>query len=145
MLAIIGSAPGGCKTEAALQAEFGDLDLIRLHEKRISPYRYDGVYPEDDDFLPLIQKILDHDILVLASPVYWYAVSGPMKMFLDRFSDLISGHKDLGRKLKGMEVRFFATGSDANPPVGLDVPISLTAVYFDMVYQGMTYMCTREC
>lgn len=142
-LAVIGYADGGSKTEAALQAEFGDLELIRLQELRISPYRYDGAYPDDDDFLPLVERILQADVLILASPVYWYSVSSAMKTFLDRFSDLISSHKEMGQKLYGKSVRLFSTGSDAESPVGFDVPINLTAIYFGMDYLGLTYRCTE--
>lgn len=141
-LVVIGYAEGGAKTEAALQADFGDVELVRLQEQRISSYRYDGVYQQDDDFLSLAERILESDILVLASPVYWYSVSGVMKTFLDRFSDLISTHKEMGQRLYGKSVQLFSTGSDDEPPVGFDVPVNLTAIYFGMDYQGMIYKCT---
>lgn len=141
-LALLGSAEGGSKTEAALRAEFDHLELVRLQDRRISPYRYDGDYPQGDEFFHLVGTILEADTLILASPVYWYAISGAMKTFLDRFSDLISAHKEMGRRLYGKNIRFFSTGSDAEPPIGLDVPVNLTAIYFGMDYQGMIYKCT---
>lgn len=39
----------------------------------------------NDDWQELSQKILDADILVFASPVYFHHVTAPMKKILDRF------------------------------------------------------------
>jgi multimeric flavodoxin WrbA len=33
--------------------------------------------------------VLAHDQIILATPIYWYAVSAAMKNFLDRLSDLL--------------------------------------------------------
>jgi multimeric flavodoxin WrbA len=38
-----------------------------------------------DDWLDLSQKILDSDILVFASPIYFHHLPGPVKGVLDRF------------------------------------------------------------
>ena len=38
-----------------------------------------------DDWLDLSQKILDSDILVIASPIYFHHLPGPLKVVLDRF------------------------------------------------------------
>jgi multimeric flavodoxin WrbA len=40
----------------------------------------------DDDFPALLEKFLDADIAVLATPVYWFGYSAQLKSFIDRFS-----------------------------------------------------------
>jgi len=38
-----------------------------------------------DDMNSLYKKIIDSDVLVFGTPVYWYGPTGIMKMFIDRF------------------------------------------------------------
>lgn len=35
--------------------------------------------------------MIEADLVVFATPVYWYAMKGPMKDFLDRFSKFVIG------------------------------------------------------
>lgn len=64
------------------------IEVIDLSEAEISPYDYNH-RNRGDAFEPLIERMLHHDQVIFASPVYWYAVSAPMKVFLDRISDLL--------------------------------------------------------
>lgn len=43
-----------------------------------------------DDLSPILEKIKDADILILASPVYWGEVSAQMKAFIDRTYSLLT-------------------------------------------------------
>ena len=76
------------------------FELIDLKTKYIHQYDYEHKH-ESDDFLPLMRTIVEYDIILFATPVYWYAMSGTMKIFFDRFSDLLHYRKDLGRQLRG--------------------------------------------
>src|SRR5690606_7561493 len=40
----------------------------------------------DDDYDALLERVLAAEALLLAAPVYWYAVPGVLKDFLDRWS-----------------------------------------------------------
>lgn len=40
----------------------------------------------DDDFPELLERFLDADVAVLATPLYWFGVSAQMKCFIDRLS-----------------------------------------------------------
>ena len=78
------------------------IEVLDLGSLRISPFDYDH-RNRDDDFEPLMRRVLEHEQVVFASPVYWYAVSAPMKVFLDRLSDYLD-LPDLipeGRRLRG--------------------------------------------
>lgn len=145
-LVILGSADGGCQTEKWIlsHSEFSDSDFFKLNQLVVHPYQYEKDYPANDQFLNLVEKMLNAETIILGSPVYWYTLSTHTKIFLDRFSDLISTHKELGQRLYGKRVSLMATGSDREPPVGFDVPINLTSIYFGMDYLGMKYKCTGE-
>ncbi|MBX2988314.1 MAG: NAD(P)H-dependent oxidoreductase [Bdellovibrionaceae bacterium] len=115
-----------------------EIEIIEIKDSDLKPYSY--LDTPQDKFVTLIQKSLDADLLVLATPVYWYAMSGPMKDFIDRFSDLLSGdQKELGEALYGKRIQVLSTGSDSNLPFGFEVPFSATAIYFGMDYMGIVY------
>jgi multimeric flavodoxin WrbA len=96
----------------------GDLDIevVDLSEKSISPFDYEH-RNRDDDFEPLIAHVLGFDQLIFASPVYWYAVAAPMKVFIDRLSDLLDVPDllDQGRRLRGKTGHFVCTSISEEP------------------------------
>lgn len=145
-LILLGSAEGGHRTEEWVlsQAQYQNCEIVRLHDQDISPYSYKGVYSSTDSFLNVVDKVLQADSVVFASPVYWYSLSGHIKLFLDRLTDLISTHQDLGKKLYGKSMELIATGSNDKAPIGFDIPINLTALYFGMDYLGMKYRCVKD-
>jgi multimeric flavodoxin WrbA len=79
-----------------------DIDVVDLAEKNISPYDYEH-RNIDDDFLPLMRRLLTYQKIIFVTPVYWYAASAQMKVFIDRTSDFldIEELKDIGRALRG--------------------------------------------
>jgi multimeric flavodoxin WrbA len=78
------------------------IEVVDLGALRMSAYDYEH-RNRDDDFEPLIARVLGFDQFIFASPVYWYSVSAPMKVFLDRLSDLLDIEELLpqGRRLRG--------------------------------------------
>ena len=54
-----------------------------------------------DDFESLMDHVLTFEQIIFASSVYWYSVAPPMKIFLDRISDLLDLHDlmEQGRRL----------------------------------------------
>ena len=66
-----------------------NFPIIDLKSKLIKPFDYE-FENSDDDFLPLIKNIVSHyQIIIFATPVYWYTMSGTMKIFFDRLSDCL--------------------------------------------------------
>lgn len=145
VLVILGSARSESNTFKAIEKHlpFSQYTLIDLLKYEVLPYSYDGYGPEDD-FLKIVQIMIESDVIVFATPVYWYAMSGSMKKFFDRFSDLITGQKLFGRALAGKETWLFASGSDEVLPVGFEVPFKRTSEYFDMNYKQALYLCVKE-
>jgi hypothetical protein len=68
-----------------------------------------------------------------------------MKTFLDRFSDLLGPHKELGRQLRGKRLFLLATGNtEESMPISMDETIRLTAQYLGMEYVGSHYIRVVE-
>ena len=68
-----------------------EVEKIRVAEKKIAPCR--GCYfcrnsggrcALNDDMADILQKIIDCDVLVLSSPVYFYSVCAQLKAVIDR-------------------------------------------------------------
>ncbi len=78
------------------------IEVVDLAALRMAPYDYDH-RNRDDDFEPLMRRVLAHDRIVFASPIYWYSVAPAMKIFLDRISDFLDLPELLpeGRRLRG--------------------------------------------
>ncbi|MFT6992079.1 MAG: multimeric flavodoxin WrbA, partial [Paraglaciecola sp.] len=83
-------------------ADKSEMLVIDLDQFNISPFDYEHKN-KDDDFLPLMEKVLNHQHIIFSSPVYWYSVTPAMKAFLDRISDLLIFPEllDMGRQLRG--------------------------------------------
>ena len=67
------------------------VEKIRVAEKKIGYCSacyycrdYGGVCAKKDDMAELLQKIIDADVLVLASPVYFYSIDAQLKTVIDR-------------------------------------------------------------
>lgn len=64
---------------------------IRVVEKKIAPctgcyhcQKSKGVCAIKDDMADVLQQIIDADVIVLASPVYFYSISSQLKALIDR-------------------------------------------------------------
>ena len=64
--------------------EYSNWDIIDLNDYEISYYDYEH-NNSDDDFLPLMKKLIEnYDTMIFATPVYWYSMSGIMKVFFGK-------------------------------------------------------------
>jgi NAD(P)H-dependent FMN reductase len=118
--------------------EDGAVDFVDLAGLSIGYYDYDA-RNATDDFLPLIRRIVQAPLWVLATPLYWYTMSAQAKTFIDRLSDLLEGHKDLGRSLRGLSMAVICSGTDPAPPASFDEPFRLTCAYLGVHYLGSHY------
>ncbi len=60
-----------------------NLEILPIDDKR---HDKEGFQPRHDEYEIMIKQVLEHDILVFATPIYWYGMSGVMKDFVDRWS-----------------------------------------------------------
>lgn len=112
-----------------------DCDLIDLNDWQFSYYDYEHKN-KDDDFIKIIDQLLEYDILVFASPVYWYSMSAVMKTFFDRISDLLKIRKEKGRQLRGKTMLVISCNGDAEDFPSFATPFQLSADYLGMQYAG---------
>lgn len=111
-------------------------DLINLNEYEFSYYDYDHEN-KDDDYLSLMRKVIDaYDTLIFATPVYWYSMSGIMKVFFDRITDLLTIEKNLGRKLRGKRMAVLSCSMGSNLGDQFWLPFIESADYLGMEYLG---------
>lgn len=115
-----------------------------LNELVIMPYDYD-YENSDDDFLGFMKHVIkDYEHIILASPVYWYSVSGTMKNFIDRFSDLLHFKKDMGRELRGKSLSLISVSQSDDCPEEFAKPIERTAEYLGMTWKGHLHFPVEE-
>jgi multimeric flavodoxin WrbA len=121
------------------------IEVIDLAALNIAAYDYDHRH-RSDDFEPLMERVLTYEQIVFASPVYWYAVSSTMKIFLDRITDLLDIDEllDKGRHLRGKRAFVICTSiEDTTPPTFIEA-FEQTFAYLGMSYGGSLHAnCTE--
>ena len=136
-IAVFGSARRHGNTGQLMDRVARDLniDVIDLASHTITAYDYEH-RNRSDDFEALIARLLEFDQIIFASPVYWYAVSSTMKVFLDRVSDFLELPDLLenGRRLRGK--RGFIVSTSISEEVA---PAFLSAFRDTFTYLGMGF------
>ena len=122
-----------------------NIEVVDLASRRMSPYDYDHAN-RDDDFEPLIEHVLAHDQIIFASPIYWYAVSPAMKVFLDRISDLLELPDLLpeGRRLRGKKAYVVCTSVCEEPAAEFMGAFRETFSYLGMHFGGALHVNCRD-
>lgn len=119
-------------------------DLINLNDYNFSYYDYEH-QNRNDDYVPLMEQIIKkYDTLIFATPVYWYSMSGIMKVFFDRITDLLTIKKELGRKLRGKKMAVISCSIGENLGDSFWLPFSETAKYLGMKYVGNSHTIAGE-
>ncbi len=113
-----------------------NFEKIDLNDFEISYYDYEHKN-SNDDYLILMQKLVDkYDTFLFATPVYWYSMSGIMKIFFDRFTDLFDDEKDLGRRLRRKNMAVITCSNGNNLEDKFWYPFIETGSYLGMQYIG---------
>jgi hypothetical protein len=141
-LVLLGSSRGDGETMRAVNIAFeGRADCLNLQDYNIGLYDYENAN-RGDDFLKVIDIVLQRETIVFATPVYWFAMSALLKTFIDRLTDLISIEKKRGRALAGKSAWLISTGTEEGLPDGFEVPFARTCEYFAVAYRGSAYLYT---
>ncbi len=125
---------------ARVQFEVVEIDMLN-----ITPYNYQNKYPSDD-FYALVDKILMADILIFASPVYWHAVTAPMKALIDRITELtdVNELKAKARALANKKAYLVATSANEQLCPIYEGFFSRVFNYFDIEYGGFIHVNCRD-
>jgi multimeric flavodoxin WrbA len=117
------------------------IEVVDLAKLRLSPYDYDH-RNRDDDFEPLMERVLSREQVLFATPIYWYAVSPAMKVFLDRISDFLELPDLLpkGRKLRGKNALIVCTSICEEPSPAFISAFRETFDYLGMKFGGVAHI-----
>ena len=124
---------------------FNKVDLYNYEIKPIARSFIESTESKipDDGMKELIPMILTSKVVVLATPVYWFTVSGIMKNFMDRWYDFSDNKGKLNLEGKGIAV----VTAHANPSASMSYPIFKMieegAKFCNMVYIGGTDTITN--
>ena len=141
-IAILGSARKSKSNTATILKRLvagTQCDIVDLKVCSIAPYNYAHVYPDTDEFAAVVHQIVYAPVTIIATPVYWYSYSTPVKIFIDRFSDLLGPHKELGRQLKGRHFALVTSSADPLPDKTLVEAYSRFCEYFEINYLGCAH------
>lgn len=142
-LVISGSAHADGATLEAVRAVFAnrEVPVVDLAQCRLSPYDYQH-RNRDDDFAGILDRLFQADPLIFATPVYWFSMSAWMKIFFDRFSDLLDLYRERLPELSGKRCYLVVAGTQQQLPEGFGAPFRLTCEYLGMTWGGAFYYCS---
>ena len=123
VLAIVSSPRKGGNSELLVDEfvkgakEAGNtVEKVCLREKKITPclaceacLRNGGTCVQKDDMAEVLAKLIDADVIVLSTPVYYYSVCAQLKAMIDRSLPIGAD----GGKMKNKEFYFITTAADA--------------------------------
>ncbi len=97
---------------------FEQLSLRNLNLPAFIDHRRDNDWSFAAPTLPILEKMLEADIIILASPVYWFSVSHLMKNYLDYWTFFMRANKTpdrfflAGKKVFTLMVAAHAEGTE---------------------------------
>ncbi len=129
----------------------GEAEIIHLVDYNIKPCigcvsddQYACRFPcviRDDDFNDLGEKILGSDGLVIATPLYWYGVSGLLKNLIDRMTCFENMIYHTGKSLvDGKVAGFIAVGNDTGAIMAIAyLMVTLNSMGFHIPAWALAY------
>ena len=100
-----------------------------------------GIYCAfDDDMQPLYPEFLRADLVVMATPVYWWSISAQLKLFIDRLYGLNSEKHP--ERFRGKRLAVLMAHGDAKPCSGARIALRM---FREIVqYTGMNLVGALE-
>ena len=102
ILILSGSPRKGGNTELLTEAfakgavEHHHVEIVSVRDVKVNPclgcnacFKTDGICAQKDDMPVIYEKMNQADMLVIASPVYFYGISAQLKAVIDRFHNPI--------------------------------------------------------
>lgn len=144
-IAILGSSRSNGNTRRLLEIVLNDRPVEVIDVARLDIGYYDYRHRNaDDDFARLAPKLIEVRAIVFATPVYWYAMSAPLKTFIDRLSDLLEVRREIGRALRGRIGYLVASSTQSVLPPGFETPFQMTCDYLEMRWGGTFHARFRK-
>lgn len=102
ILIISGSSRKGGNTELLAEAfakgasKHHQVEIVSVRDYQVNPclgcnacFKTNGICAQKDDMVLIYEKMNQADMLVIASPVYFYGISSQLKAVIDRFHNPI--------------------------------------------------------
>ncbi|MFA6079613.1 MAG: flavodoxin family protein [Candidatus Omnitrophota bacterium] len=92
-----------------------------------------------DEATPVLARMVDRDVIVVASPLYFFSASAQIKLIFDRFFSLYKWDNSAGTMKTPLKGKTLAVIASAYEDVGLDAlerPFIITADYTGMKYES---------
>lgn len=118
----------GVKVEKIYLGDFHIVPIMDMRHEEI------GFQDSKDDYYTVINRILPHDTILFATPIYWYSMTGIMKNFIDRWSQMLrdANYPDFKGKMASKKAYVIAVGGDSPTIKGLPM-IQQFQYIFDFV------------
>ncbi|MDL2226673.1 flavodoxin family protein [Deltaproteobacteria bacterium OttesenSCG-928-M10] len=137
---------------AGIEEAGGSTSVVDLSGLEVKPclgceacQRNGGKCVQLDGMQTVYPKVAAADILVLATPVYWFNVSGQLKVFLDRcFAVAVGGEGSFGRKTIAAALAFGDTDPFTSGGVNAIRSIQDICNYSGAVWGGCVYGSAME-
>jgi len=94
----------------------------------------------NDEISRALKMMLDADVIVFATPLYFFAASAPIKLIIDRMFSLYKWDNDTDLFETPLRGKIFVLIASAYEDVGLDAlekPFKLTADYTGMKFKSL--------
>lgn len=94
-----------------------EVEKVYLRDYEIQPiedlrHTREGFREVEDDYNTIIDRVLQHDILVFSTPIYWFGMTGTLKNFIDRWSQSIRDKPYFKEKMATKQAYVIAVGGD---------------------------------
>jgi len=128
-------------TEHAIKGH--EVERIHLKDYHIKPivdqrHDADGFDDVNDDYNGIIERVLKHDVLIFATPIYWYSMSATMKLFIDRWSQTMRDENYPGFREKMGKKRVYVVAVGGDDPKIKALPLIQQFQYICDFF-GMTF------
>ena len=94
----------------------------------------------NDEAKPVLAKMAEVDVIVMATPLYFYGASAQLKLVMDRMFSLYKWDNQAGTMRTPLKGKTFVLIASAFEDIGLDVlekSFAITADYSDMKFESL--------
>lgn len=152
---IYGSSRENGNTEELTEIALHGLNVekIKLRDYVVQPihdqrHAENGFTTVSDDYDSLVERMMKHDTLIFATPIYWYSMSGLMKNFIDRWSQTMRDSKfpDFKEQLGKKKAFVIAVGGDTPHIKGLPLiqQFNYTFQFMGISFEGYVLGTARK-
>ncbi|QKS73333.1 flavodoxin family protein [Paenalkalicoccus suaedae] len=146
MMALLGSARRGGNTEYLVDRALEGIVCKKVHllDYEINPivdqrHTAGGFEEVDDDYEALFKEFMEQDIILFATPLYWFGMSAQMKLFFDRWSQYMRDDRyQFAERMKQKKAYVIITGENP-PPKTAALPLVQQFQYI-CEYTGMEFV-----